>query len=103
MPRPLGPQTRGATQAQRQECDSARNVTGAKSISVSTSQDRLALIEAKSSKIESSSLLAGVKCIRRHFAHDSCQSKVTVAYGGNESQKRPEVELVPRRALGAAI
>ena len=62
----------------------------------------LALIEAKSSKTASPSLLAGAKRIRRHFDHLSGPCDVTVAYGGDKFQQRSEGRLVPWRALRAA-
>ena len=62
---------------------------------------RIALVEAKSSKTASSSLLAGAKRIQRHFNHRSEPLEAAVAYGGDEFQQRLRGQLIPWRALRA--
>ncbi|MCY3821070.1 MAG: DUF4143 domain-containing protein [Gammaproteobacteria bacterium] len=62
----------------------------------------LSLIEAKSSTTASSSLFDGIRRVRRHFADTSSDFDATVAYGGDQFQKREEGRLTPWSMLRAA-
>ena len=61
--------------------------------------DGVMLIDAKSSVTASSSLLAGVRRVQRHFTKLPGACEIAVAYGGEELQGRSEGSLVPWQML----
>ena len=61
--------------------------------------DGVALIDAKSSVTASSSLLAGVRRVQRHFSESPGACEISVAYGGDELQRRGDGSLVPWQML----
>ncbi|MYI84443.1 MAG: ATP-binding protein [Rhodothermaceae bacterium] len=57
------------------------------------------LIEAKSTTTASSSLLNGIRRVRRHFQGSSYECSAMAVYGGDQSQSRGDVEIIPWREL----
>ena len=57
------------------------------------------LIEAKSTTTASSSLLNGIRRVRRHFQGSSYECSAMAVYGGDQSQSRGDAEIIPWREL----
>lgn len=57
--------------------------------------ERLQLVEAKSSRTPSSSLFAGTQRVRERLEESSRPTRLAVAYGGDELQKRTREMLLP--------
>ena len=57
------------------------------------------LIEAKSTTTASSSLLNGIRRVRRHFKASNYECSAMAVYGGDQSQSRGDAEIIPWREL----
>jgi len=76
-----------------------RDSNGAEVDLVIQRPDGVTLIDAKSSVTASSSLLAGVRRVQRHFTEIPGTCDIAVAYGGGELQRRGDGILLPWQNL----
>ena len=74
-----------------------RDQNGAEIDLIVETSSHLQLIEAKSSATASSSLLTGLKRVRRHFEETPYQCSAMVVYGGDAPQYRKDAHIIPWR------
>ncbi|MCY3595231.1 MAG: ATP-binding protein [Bacteroidetes bacterium] len=76
-----------------------RDQNGAEVDLVIKTPSHLQLIEAKSTATASSNLLTNLNRVRKHFDKTPFECSTTVVYGGDEPQRRKDVDIVPWRDM----
>ncbi len=72
-----------------------RDQNGAEVDLIIETPSHLQLIEAKSTATASSNLLTNLRRVRKHFDKTSFECSATVVYGGNEPQRRKDIDILP--------
>ena len=76
-----------------------RDQNGAEVGLIIKAPSHLQLIEAKSTATASSNLLTNLNRVRKHFDETPFECSATVVYGGDEPQRRKDVDIIPWRDM----